>query len=54
VINADQARRFLTAVEEHSDRGQRLKAYLGVMYYAGLRPEEVVELRRVDLASKRR
>ena len=50
VINADQARRFLTAVEAHSERGARLKAFFGVLYYAGLRPEEATELRRANVA----
>lgn len=45
VINSEQARRFLDAVEQHSDRGARLKAFFGCMYYAGLRPEETADLR---------
>jgi integrase len=50
VINAEQARRFLAAVEAYSERGKRLKAFFGLMYYAGLRPEEASELRRENLA----
>lgn len=50
VVNSDQARRFLEAVERHSDRGARLKAFFGCMYYAGLRPEEAAELRLANLA----
>ena len=37
VINAEQARRFLAAVEAYSERGKRLKAFFALMYYAGLR-----------------
>lgn len=40
VINGEQARRFLDAVEQHSERGARLKAFFGCMYYAGLRPKK--------------
>ena len=49
VINAEQARRFLAAVEAYSERGKRLKAFFALMYYAGLRPEEASELRRENL-----
>jgi integrase len=49
VINPQQARRFLTAVEAHSERGKRLKAFFACMYYAALRPEEVADLRRSNL-----
>lgn len=49
VVNPDQARRFLAAVERHSDRGRSLKAFFAVMYYAALRPEEAGELRRTQL-----
>lgn len=51
VVNSDQARRFLEAVGQHSDRGARLKAFFGCMYYAGLRPEEAIELRVENLAT---
>jgi integrase len=51
VINAEQARRFFAAVEAHSERGKRMKAFFGSMYYAGLRPEEAVDLRREHLVS---
>ncbi|MFI7462802.1 tyrosine-type recombinase/integrase [Nonomuraea sp. NPDC049646] len=49
VINIDQARRFLDAVEKHSGRGKRMKAFFGCMYFAALRPEEVVDLREEHL-----
>jgi integrase len=51
VINSDQARRFLDAVASNSDRGKRLKAFFGCMYYAALRPEEVADLREPNIAS---
>lgn len=51
VINGDQARRFFAAVEAHSERGKRMTAFSGCMYYGGLRPEEVVDLRREHLIS---
>ena len=49
VINADQAHRFLAAVEADGERGRRLKAFFACMYYAALRPEEATELRRSNL-----
>lgn len=51
VINSEQARRFLTAVRLDSKRGERMEAFFGCMYYAALRPEEVVDLRREHLHS---
>jgi integrase len=51
VINSGQARRFLDAVERNSQRGKRLKAFFGCMYYAALRPEEVTELRDTNITS---
>ncbi|SEN80659.1 tyrosine-type recombinase/integrase [Nonomuraea pusilla] len=51
VINIHQARRFLAAVEQHSERGKRMKAFFGCMYFAALRPEEVVDLRTGHLIS---
>jgi hypothetical protein len=51
VINSDQARRLLAAVGKQGLRGERMVAFFGCMYYAALRPEEVVELRRDNLAS---
>lgn len=49
VINASQARRLLTAAGKTSDRGRRLKAFFGCMYYAAMRPEEVTDLRRSNI-----
>ena len=49
VINGEQARRLLDAVANHSPRGKRLVAFFGCMYYAALRPEEVLALRTANL-----
>lgn len=51
VINPAQARRFFAAVEAHSVRGQRMKAFFGCLYYAALRPEEASDLRRENLVT---
>ena len=48
VINSSQARRFLAAVGRQGPTGERLKAFFGCMYYAALRPEEVIDLRRAQ------
>ena len=48
VINSGQARRFLNAVASQGPRGERLKAFFGCMYYAALRPEEAIDLRREE------
>ncbi|MCG5216507.1 site-specific integrase [Streptosporangium soli] len=45
VVNHTQARALLKAVGEQPRSGPRLVAFFAVMYYAGLRPEEVVNLR---------
>jgi integrase len=49
VVNPLQARTLLTAVESQGRSGPRLVAFFGVMYFAALRPEEVVNLRVGDL-----
>ena len=51
VISADQARRLLSAVGQQGARGERMVAFFGCLYYAALRPEEAVDLRRGNLAS---
>lgn len=51
VINPEQAYRFLAAVGECDERGKRLKAFFGCMYYAALRPEEVIALRKRNVVS---
>ncbi|MGW3363622.1 tyrosine-type recombinase/integrase [Streptosporangium canum] len=59
VVNPRQARKLLEAVATQGkpmnkggeDRtGRRLVAFFGVMYYAALRPEEAVNLRKHNLA----
>ena len=51
VVNSDEARRLLVAVGQQGERGERMVAFFGCMYYAALRPEEAVELRPENLAS---
>jgi site-specific recombinase XerC len=51
VANSDQARRLLAAVGQQGERGERMVAFFGCMYYAALRPEEAVELRPDNLAT---
>jgi integrase len=51
VVNSDQARRLLAAVGQQHERGERMVAFFGCLYYAALRPEEAVDLRRDNLAS---
>jgi site-specific recombinase XerC len=51
VVNSDQARRLLAAVGQQGERGERMVAFFGCMYYAALRPEEAVELRPDNFAS---
>lgn len=51
VVNSDQARRLLTAVGRQHERGERMVAFFGCLYYAALRPEEAVDLRRDNLAA---
>jgi integrase len=49
VVSPGQARRLLTEVRGIHPWGPRLEAFFGVMYYAALRPEEAVDLRRENL-----
>jgi integrase len=44
VVNPRQARALLDAVHVQQPSGARLVAFFGVMYYAGLRPEEAINL----------
>lgn len=46
VVNPRQARALLDAVRAQRPSGPRLVAFFAVMYYAGLRPEEAVNLSR--------
>ena len=45
VCNPEQVHRLLAAVEQQGDFGQRLKAFFGCLYYAGMRPSEALDLR---------
>jgi len=45
VVNPSQARALLEAVRVQHPSGPRLVAFFAVMYYAGLRPEEAINLR---------
>jgi integrase len=45
VANADQVRRLLAGLRMKVRRGDHLVAFFACMYYAGMRPSEVVALR---------
>jgi len=49
VVNPRQARALLAAVRSQLPSGPTLVAFFGVMYYAGLRPEEAISLRVEDV-----
>lgn len=49
VVNHTQAKALLAAVEAQEPSGKRLVAFFALMYYAALRPEEVVNLRRDNI-----
>ena len=49
MVNPRQARALLEAVRVQQPSGPRLVAFFAVMYYAGLRPEEAINLRRDDV-----
>ncbi|MFC5290278.1 tyrosine-type recombinase/integrase [Actinokineospora guangxiensis] len=49
VLNPVQARSLFKAVGEQARSGPRLVAFFGCLYFAGLRPEEAVALRRRNL-----
>jgi integrase len=51
VANPDQARRLLDAVRSQGKRGERMVGFFAVLYYAALRLEGVVDLRRDHLVS---
>ncbi|MFJ7274696.1 tyrosine-type recombinase/integrase [Kitasatospora sp. NPDC098663] len=46
VMSPEQAAAMLEAVGQQGRRGPRLVAFFGCMYYAGMRPGEVVHLRK--------
>ncbi|MFC7480124.1 tyrosine-type recombinase/integrase [Luedemannella flava] len=50
VANPVQARTLLNAVREHGRCGPRLVAFFGCLYFAGMRPEEAVGLRKSNLS----
>jgi integrase len=49
VVNHTQARRLLNAVRQQMPSGPRLAAFFAVIYYAALRPEEAVNLRKENI-----
>src|SRR5262249_21109557 len=49
VVNHLQARRLLSAVRAQMPSGPRLAAFFAVIYYAALRPEEAVNLRKDNI-----
>ncbi|GAT67812.1 integrase [Planomonospora sphaerica] len=49
VVNPDQARALLQAVREQKPSGPLLMPFFAVIYFAGLRPEEAVNLREKNL-----
>lgn len=49
MVNPRQARALLAAVRAQKPSGPRLVAFFGVIYYAELRPEEAVSLRKDNL-----
>ena len=49
VVNPRQARALLEAVRAQQPSGPRLVAFFAVMYYAGLRPEEAINLSADDV-----
>jgi integrase len=49
VVNPRQARALLEAVRAQQPSGPMLVAFFAVMYYAGLRPEEAINLRSDDI-----
>ncbi|MFB4271344.1 hypothetical protein [Nonomuraea sp. GTA35] len=49
VVNHTQARALLAAVKAQQPSGERLVAFFALMYYAALRPEETVNLRRDNI-----
>ncbi|MBB4917402.1 tyrosine-type recombinase/integrase [Streptosporangium saharense] len=49
VINPEQARKLLEAVRTQKPSGPLLMPFFAVLYFAGLRPEEAVNLRKDDM-----
>ncbi|MEW1841487.1 hypothetical protein AB0392_26405 [Nonomuraea angiospora] len=51
VANPNQARAILSEVGKEGAMGKRLAAFFGCMYYAALRPEEVIDLRKENIVN---
>ncbi|MGW3346291.1 tyrosine-type recombinase/integrase [Nonomuraea rubra] len=49
VVNHTQAKALLAAVASQKPSGERLVAFFALMYYAALRPEEAINLRRDNI-----
>ncbi|MEW1844143.1 integrase [Nonomuraea angiospora] len=49
VVNPEQARALLEAVRAQKPSGPLLMPFFASLYFAGLRPEEAVEIRQADL-----
>lgn len=49
VVNHTQAKALLAAVAAQKPSGERLTAFFALMYYAALRPEEAISLRRDNI-----
>ena len=49
VVNPRRARALLEAIRAQRPSGPRLVAFFGVMYYAALRPEEAINLRKDEV-----
>lgn len=49
VINPAQGRTLLGAVRAHSDYGAQLEAFFALLYFAGLRPGEALDVHKDDL-----
>ncbi|MER5320492.1 hypothetical protein [Streptosporangium roseum] len=48
-VNPGQARALLDAIEKHRPSGPLLMPFFAALYFAGLRPEEAVNLREKDM-----
>ncbi len=49
VVNPVQGRALIDAVRAHSDYGAQLEAFFALLYFAGLRPGEALDVREEDL-----
>jgi integrase len=53
VVNPVQARALLDAVRVHSAYGEQLEVFFALLYYAGVRPGEALDVHEVDLQQAR-